>query len=132
MAVPASVIAPLALKVPLPERFVSAKGESIGTSDHDLYLAAYEARPCRGRRGRTLRLGRALEDREDSGSHEHHTRHDGHTDAPSPSSALPRLFEERLDESLDLFAVDGIAWTRGRGGAVTVTTTSLALLRYYY
>ena len=67
-----------------------------------------EGSTARRARGSSLGLCRALEGREDRDSEERQERRDRRVDAPSTPRALPRLLDQRLDESLELVAVDGI------------------------
>jgi hypothetical protein len=76
---------------------------------------------CGERGGSSLRLCAALEDDEHADSNERHERRDGPVDAASTPRASLRLFDQRLDEGLEILADDGIARARGRGGAVTLT-----------
>ena len=63
--------------------------------------------------GRSVaRLGAAVEDGQDHDHCERHDRGDGPVDPPAAALALPRLLDQRLDESLDLLAIDGIARER--------------------
>ncbi len=68
-----------------------------------------KAGPCGERGGSILGLCAALEDREDRDSDERHQRRDGPVDAPPAPGALSRLLDQRLDQGLELLAVDGIA-----------------------
>ena len=67
-----------------------------------------KARPHGERRGSSLRLCCALEDREERDPDQRHERRDRRVDAPPAPRALPRLLDQRLDEGLELLAVDGI------------------------
>ena len=92
-----------------------------------------KADPCGERRGSSLRLCAAVEDREDRDSDERHQRRDRPVDAPPAPGALPRLLDQRLDEGLELLAVDGIARARrarrgGDGHSCTSDTIAIVLL----
>ena len=66
-------------------------------------------------------------------SDERHERHDSRVPAPAAPRALPRLLDQRLDEGLELLAVDGIARARrarrgGDGHGCLPTPIALVLL----
>ena len=77
-------------------------------------LVVPAGRPTRAasRRRSSLRLCAALEDREHRDSDERQERRGRPVDAPPAPGALPRLLDQRLDEGLELLAVDGIARAR--------------------
>ena len=98
--------------------------------------AIFELAAAAGRLDRAESAGDAVwdcalrpEEREDRDSDERHERHDCGVPAPSPLRPLPRLLDQRLDKGVELPMRDGIARARGgRGGAVTVTTSSVVRL----
>ena len=99
----------------------------------DLVVPAARLDRADERRGSTLRLCAALEDREDRDSDERHQRRGSPVDAPPAPGALPRLLDQRLDEGLELLAVDGIARAgrarRGSDGhSCTSDTIAIVLL----
>ena len=76
-------------------------------------------------------MGGALEDREEHDSNDGDQHRDGPVDPPSASGALSRLFDQCLDNGLELVAVDGIARkgrTRRGGDGHDYLPNSVALV----
>ena len=107
---------------------VAAAGRLADEGDLRARRCGGKARPCGERRGRRLGLRAASEEREERDSDERDEGHDCRVPASSPLRALPRLLDQRLDEGVELLASTGSLGRGGRGGAVTVTTTSVVRL----
>ena len=129
-------------RFPLPSAFTTKSPPDLAVPKRTgvLMKAILERRRCGGNARSAANAGdavsglrRALEGREDRDPDQRHERHERRVDAPPTPGALSRLLDQRLDEGLDLLAIDGIARTRrarrsGNGHGCLPDSVALVLL----